>query len=82
MSRVKMCRFCAFMTCGDANWCSASGECLSDEYIREENDCKAFEFNPIDVITHTECYPHAVNLMRRHKEELALYQRRMAGDWS
>jgi len=82
MSRVKMCRFCTFMTCGDANWCSELNECLSEGEIREENHCKQFEFNPIDAITMTMCYPHVVQRMKRHKKELALYQRRMAGDWS
>jgi len=82
MGRVRMCRFCTNMVCGDANWCEVFQECYSDERIAEENDCNGFEFNPIDAITLTECYPHVVHEMRRNAKETALYQRRMAGDWS
>ena len=46
----KYCRYCAYMCCGDANYCSKHNECYSDEKIKRVNRCKDFEFNPIDAI--------------------------------
>jgi len=50
---VKMaqyCRYCTYMVCGDANFCSIRQTTYSDEYIKRPNKCKDFELNPIDAL--------------------------------
>lgn len=44
------CRYCAYMCCGDANYCEKHNECYSDSKIKRVNHCKEFAFNPIDVL--------------------------------
>lgn len=80
--RVQMCRFCAHMTCGDANWCAELEDTLGDDAMSAENDCGGYEYNPIDAITLKQCYPAVVARKRRAARERVLYERRMRGDWS
>ena len=82
MSRTQMCRFCTFMTCGDANWCSVTEETYPEERLSEENNCKDFEFNEIDALTLKKDYAQVVRRKNRAAAERALYERRMKGDWS
>lgn len=44
------CRYCAYMCCGDANWCSVRHRTYTDGYIKKPNKCKDFELNPIDAL--------------------------------
>lgn len=44
------CRYCAYMCCGDANYCSVRERCYSDGYIKQINNCKDFEFCKIDAL--------------------------------
>lgn len=48
------CRYCSNMVCGDANYCTVKKWCLSDKYVKATNDCKHFEFNPIDALGENE----------------------------
>ena len=47
---AQYCRYCTFMHCGDANWCSKKKVTFTDEKIRRTNTCKFFDFNPIDAL--------------------------------
>lgn len=47
---AQYCRYCNYMVCGDANYCSVRNECYSDERIKRVNYCRDFEFNPIDAL--------------------------------
>lgn len=47
---AQYCRYCSYMVCGDANYCSIRERCYSDDHIRHTNTCKDFELNPIDAI--------------------------------
>ena len=47
---AQYCRYCAHMTCGDANYCSVKDKCYSDSKLKHTNKCKHFEFNPIDAM--------------------------------
>ena len=38
------------MVCGDANYCTVKKWCFSEKYIKSVNECKHFDFNPIDAL--------------------------------
>ena len=44
------CRYCAYMVCGDWNYCEVNKVTYSDEKIKRANKCKQFELNPIDAL--------------------------------
>lgn len=44
------CRYCSYMVCGDANYCSNFKRTFSTEYIKKPNKCKRFDFNEIDAL--------------------------------
>lgn len=52
---TQYCRYCTYMICGDANYCTVKWTTFSDAYICHTNKCKDFEFNEIDAldINHT-----------------------------
>lgn len=45
-----MCRHCAHMTCGDANWCDEHRRTYSDAYVARSHPCAEYEANPIDAL--------------------------------
>lgn len=47
---IQYCRYCAYMCCGDANYCSVKKRCYSDEHIKRTNKCKDFDLCPIDAL--------------------------------
>ena len=47
---AQYCRYCTYMCCGDANWCSVKKRTFSDASIKSTNRCKDFELNPIDAL--------------------------------
>lgn len=47
---TQYCRYCTYMCCGDANYCSVRQKTYSDAHIKRPNKCRDFEFNPIDAI--------------------------------
>ena len=47
---TQYCRYCSFMVCGDANYCSVRETTYSDSYIKNPNRCKDFELNPVDAL--------------------------------
>lgn len=47
---AQYCRYCSYMVCGDANYCSVKGRCYSDKHVRHTNTCKQFDLNPIDAL--------------------------------
>lgn len=44
------CRYCAYMCCGDANYCEKNKKCYSEEKIKQVNKCKDFIFNESDAL--------------------------------
>lgn len=46
----KYCRYCAWMCCGDANYCEVKKKTFSTEYIKRQNNCRYFELNPMDAL--------------------------------
>lgn len=46
---IQYCRYCAYMICGDANWCGIKKRTFSDASIKSTNGCKDFKLNPIDA---------------------------------
>ena len=44
------CRYCTYMVCGDANYCSVRETTYSDSYIKKQNRCRDFELNPVDAL--------------------------------
>lgn len=47
---AQYCRYCAYMVCGDANWCSEKKKTFTEKQICSTNRCKDFELNPIDAL--------------------------------
>lgn len=47
---VQYCRYCSYMVCGDANYCSHFKRTFSTENIKKPNKCKGFDFNEIDAL--------------------------------
>lgn len=47
---AQYCRYCAYMICGDVNYCEARLTAYSNKHIKSTNRCKEFEFNPIDAL--------------------------------
>ena len=47
---TQYCRYCTYMVCGDANYCSVRQKTYSDDHIKRTNRCRDFEFNPIDAL--------------------------------
>lgn len=47
---MQYCRYCAYMCCGDANYCSEKKRTFSDYYIKRVNNCRSFIFNEIDAL--------------------------------
>ena len=47
---AQYCRYCTFMHCGDANWCSKKNTTFTDEQLCRTNTCKFFDLNPIDAL--------------------------------
>lgn len=43
------CRYCCFLVCGDANYCSVRKVTMSDAAAKSTNRCHDFAFNPIDA---------------------------------
>lgn len=50
------CRYCAWLSVGDSNYCEQRKECLSEEYCKRVNKCKHFEFNEIDAFNFEKTY--------------------------
>lgn len=50
------CRYCAWMCCGDANYCGKHKKCYSDDAIKRINKCKDFEFNEMDALDPDKTY--------------------------
>ena len=46
---AQYCKYCTYMVCGDANYCSIKEKLYSEKYICNANKCKHFELNPIDA---------------------------------
>lgn len=49
MSVKHQCRFCSHLVTGNGIWCYAHQRCYSEAYTKRKNECKEFEFNPIDA---------------------------------
>lgn len=47
---AQYCRYCAYMVCGDANYCTEKQYTKTDEQIKRSNKCKEFLLNPIDAL--------------------------------
>lgn len=39
----RSCRWCANMTCGDANWCEALKACVTDRQLPRVRNCPSWE---------------------------------------
>lgn len=39
----RSCRWCANMTCGDANWCEALKVCVTDRQLPSVRNCPSWE---------------------------------------
>ena len=48
------CRYCAYMVCGDANYCEVFKETYSTAKIKRVNNCSMFILNPIDALFENE----------------------------
>lgn len=51
MSRPRNCRHCAFMCCGDANWCSEHEKVMSDAQISVHRNCQDWRWCELDSLT-------------------------------
>ncbi len=51
MSRPRNCRHCAWMVCGDANWCSEHEEVMSDAQISVHRNCPDWRWCELDALT-------------------------------
>lgn len=58
MSRPRNCRHCAFMCCGDANWCGEHEETMSDRQISTARKCPDWQWCEIDALTLVEWREH------------------------
>ena len=58
MSRPHNCRHCAFMCCGDANWCSEHEEVMSDMQILVARKCPDWHWCEMDALTMVEWHEH------------------------
>ena len=47
---AQYCRYCAYMVCGDANYCTEKQHTKTDKQIKQSNNCKEFLLNPIDAL--------------------------------
>ena len=50
------CRYCAYMCCGNGNYCSVHERTFSDSYIKTVNSCGEFCFCEIDALDLTKRY--------------------------
>ncbi len=48
------CRYCCYLTVGDANYCSIRNKTMSDETAKSTNRCNDFAFNCIDAFGENE----------------------------
>ena len=47
---TQYCRYCCFMVCGDANYCTMKQKCYSEAHIKHSNTCKHSILNPMDAL--------------------------------
>ena len=65
---IQYCRYCAYMICGDANYCEKHNKCLSDNTIKSVNKCKSFTFNELDATNINHVYkPKKKNKSKQEK---------------
>jgi len=64
MSRPHNCRHCAFMCCGDANWCSEHEEVMSDKQILVARKCPDWHWCEMDALTMVEWHEHVPKIKR------------------
>lgn len=57
------CRYCSHCCYGDVVYCGFKKTTMSEESAKCVNQCKYFDFNPIDVFNHDKVY------MPRKKKE-------------
>ena len=46
---TQYCRYCGYLVCGDANYCSKRERTVSDAVAKSPNRCHDFAFNPMDA---------------------------------
>ena len=66
------CRYCSRCSYGDVCYCDAKRKTMSEEAAKKPNNCKDFDFNPLDVFDPEKEYkprekPNA------HAEQLKLF---------
>ena len=51
---TQYCRYCCYLVCGDANYCTEQKRTMSDATAKSPNRCHDFAFNPIDALGENE----------------------------
>lgn len=51
---TQYCRYCGFLVCGDANYCTKQERMIGDAIAKSPNRCHDFAFNPIDAFGENE----------------------------
>lgn len=74
MSRPRNCRHCAFMCCGDANWCDEHDEAMSDAQISVHRNCPDWRWCELDALTFKvfveSCESQELNVDRQLRMEM------------
>lgn len=51
---TQYCRYCCYLVCGDANYCTEHRRTMSEAAAKSQNRCHDFAFNPIDAFLENE----------------------------
>lgn len=51
---TQYCRYCCYLVCGDASYCTEQERTMSDAAAKAPNRCHNFAFNPIDAFGENE----------------------------
>ncbi len=51
---TQYCRYCCYLVCGDANYCTKQKKIMSDATAKSPNRCHDFALNPIDAFGENE----------------------------
>lgn len=48
------CRYCTFLCTGNGIWCNELSKEISEAQAKRVNNCKSFDFNPVDAFYENE----------------------------
>lgn len=51
---TQYCRYCCYLVCGDANFCTEQERVMSDAAAKSPNRCHSFAFHPMDAFGENE----------------------------